>query len=254
MTRYLDRLSSPDIAALSKDPGVVVLPVGATEQHGAHLPVMTDTRQVVGVLGAALELLDASVNLWCLPALPYSKSNEHDAFAGTVSLSAATLTAVLGDVAASVRRAGFKRLAFLNGHGGNAGLLEAVARDVRYDTGLACFVIQPAYWLQAPFSLSDEEQRLGVHAGELETSLMLALEPALVDPDKTVKHYPEVPGDLHLFGSASVAWLAHDWSVSGVFGDATLATPEKGEQLLQHAAERLAHLLTRLSTFEVPGG
>lgn len=253
MNRNFAALSSASIASLNKDDGIIILPIGATEQHGPHLPVMTDTRQVTAVLATAFDLLDQSIQAWSLPALPYSKSNEHNAFAGTLSLSASTLTSILKDLAVSVKRSGFKRLALLNGHGGNVGLLDCVARDIRYETGLMCFVIQPSYWLQAPFSVSEEEKRFGLHAGELETSLMLKLEPSFVDMSKALRAYPDFPSqDFHLFGAASVAWLTHDWSATGVFGDASLATKEKGEHILRHAAERLAHLIKVMSSFEVP--
>ena len=170
-----------------------------------------------------------------------------------MSLAADTLRAILFDIAASVQQAGFERLCFLNGHGGNAAVLDITARDIRAATGLTCFCVQPSFWLQPPFEISDDEARFGVHAGELETSLMLRLEPALVKRERAVSHFPDFPeGELRLFGAASVAWLTRDWSVSGVFGDATLGTAEKGRALLDHAAERLTRLITEMSTFE-PG-
>lgn len=254
MTRHLAHLSWTNIRDLDKAEGVVILPVGATEQHGPHLPTVTDTLQVTRVLEAALENLPDSVSAWTLPALPYGKSLEHLSFPGTISLSGATLGAVVMDIAKSVRRAGFRRFALLNGHGGNVGVLDAAARDIRAETGLMSFCVGPSYWLQAPFEVSEPEARYGIHAGELETSLMLALEPSLVHMDRAVKQFPEFPeGELHLFGAAAAAWLTDDWSASGVFGDATLGTAEKGEALLEHAATRLANLITEISTFEVPG-
>ena len=251
MTRDLTHLSWTDVRDLNKE-GVVILPVGAVEQHGPHLPLITDTVQVTRVLDAALERLPETVPAWTLPALPYGKSNEHAGFPGTISLSADTLRAILFDVAASVHQAGFERLCFLNGHGGNASVLDAAARDVHAATGLSCFCVQPSFWLQPPFAVSEDEARFGVHAGELETSLMLGLEPALVKPERAVAHFPNFPeGELHLFGAASVAWLTRDWSETGVFGDATSGTAEKGRALLDHAAERLARLITEMSTFEL---
>ena len=255
MTRQLSHLTWTDVRELPKEQGVVILPVGAVEQHGPHLPLVTDTLQVTRVLDAALARLPEGVAAWALPALPYGKSNEHSSFPGTVSLSADTLRAILFDVAASVQQAGFRRLAFLNGHGGNAAVLDATARDIRAATGLTCFCAQPGFWLQPPFRISDDEARFGVHAGELETSLMLRLEPFLVRPERAVAHFPPFPkGELHLSGAASVAWLTRDWSETGVFGDATIGTAEKGRALLEGAAERLARLITEMSTFEVTRG
>jgi creatinine amidohydrolase len=163
--------------------------------------------------------------------------------------------AVLSDIANSIKAAGFERLVFLNGHGGNVGLLDSSARDIHLDTGLKCFCIQPSYWLQAPFALSAQEERWGIHAGELETSLMLHLAPELVAMDKAISHFPDYPeGDVHLFGSASSAWRSDDLSPEGVFGDATAASAAKGEALLQHAALRLAKIIEVISRFEVGRG
>ena len=106
-TRQLAHLSSPAIAALDKRLGVVILPVGAIEQHGPHLPVLTDSLLCTRVLERVLAALPASVHAWALPALNYGKSNEHTGFAGTLSLSAATLSAVLHDIAAGLAAAGF---------------------------------------------------------------------------------------------------------------------------------------------------
>ena len=254
-TRQLAHLSSPAIAALDKRNGVVILPVGAIEQHGPHLPVLTDTLLCTRVLERVLAALPADVPAWALPALNYGKSNEHTGFPGTISLSAATLTAVLHDIAASVAAAGFRRLAFMNGHGGNVAVLDAAARDIRAATGLMTFCLHPALYCDGSFASNDDERRLGFHAGELETALVQAFEPGLVDMTRAVKHlvkFPETGTPLFFFGQAGTAWLARDWSPTGVFGDATLATPEKGEALLAAVVPKLAALVTVISTFEIP--
>ncbi len=249
--RSLVHLTWTEIRDLDKTRGVVLLPVGAIEQHGPHLPVTTDTLLVTNVLKRAMQLLPLDVPAWRLPAVSYGKSNEHQDFPGTISLSAETLTAVLKDIATSLHRAGFRRLAFVNGHGGNAALLEMVARDIRLDNGLMVFSIQPSFWLEPPFKLSEQEKRFGIHAGDLETSLVLAMQPGFVRMDKRVKHYPEP--HFNVAGS-SQAWLTSDWSESGVFGDATVATAEKGQALLEYGSERLARLIEEISSFEVKRG
>jgi len=252
--RYLAHLSWQDIAALDKETGVVILPIGAVEQHGPHLPTLTDSLIISEMLDATLAVLPADVRAWALPPLHYGKSNEHIHFPGTISLTAETLRAVLHDVAASVQRAGFRRLAFLNGHGGNVAVLEAAARDIRVATGLMCFCLQPALYVDPPFEITEDERRYGFHAGELETSLVLALRPDLVEMEKAVKHFarfPHTDTPLFYFGAASTAWLADDWSASGVFGDATLGTAEKGRALIEAAAPKLAALIAAISTFEV---
>ena len=254
--RHLAHLTWTDIQALDKHVGVVILPVGAIEQHGPHLPTLTDTLLVTHMLEAALPLLPDQVQAWALPPLNYGKSNEHTNFPGTMSLSAQTLTAVLHDIAASVHRAGFRRLAFMNGHGGNTAVLEAAARDIRLATGLMCFCMQAGLYMEAPFDMTEDEKKLGFHAGELETSLVLAIDPDLVHMERAVKHfahYPETGTRLFYFGAASTAWLADDWSPHGVFGDATIATAEKGHALIENCAPKIAAVIEAISTFEVGG-
>ncbi len=251
--RNLARLTSPEIRDLPKKDGVLLLPIGAIEQHGAHLPVLTDTCQVTELLGRALEALPDDTVAWALPAINYGKSNEHMGFAGTFSLSASTLTAVLMDLAQSAKDSGFRRLAFINGHGGNMAVLDAAARDIRAATNLMTFCIHPHVFVSAPFEITDAERKFGFHAGELETSLMLTLAPDTVHMEHAVKHFAPFPeaDPLFFFGNASSAWLTRDWSSSGVFGDATIGTSEKGEAILKSSVPRLAHLIEVISTFEV---
>lgn len=255
LRRNLTHYTWQEIAALDKQEGVVILPIGAIEQHGPHLPTITDTLQVTHVLDATLARLPETVKAWALPPLNYGKSNEHIGFPGTISLSASTLLAVLHDIADSIKAAGFRRLAFINGHGGNMALLEMAARDIRARTNLLCFCLQPGLFVNPPFPITLEEQRLGFHAGELETSLMLALAPDLVQMDKATRHFasfPETETPLFFFGAASTAWLSRDWSPTGVFGDATLGTAEKGQAMIEAATVRLGALLAEISRFELP--
>ncbi len=254
--RQLAHHTWSEVAALDKADGVVILPIGAMEQHGHHLPLLTDTLIVNRMLEAALAALPDEVAAWTLPTLPYGKSNEHTGFPGTISLGAQTLVAVLHDIARSLNDAGFRRLALLNGHGGNAALLEMMAREIRAATGQLCFCLQPALFLDPPFPISAEERCLGFHGGELETSLLLTIAPELVEMDKAVRHYADYPGaggggsPLFFFGAAASAWLSRDWSESGIFGDATLGTAEKGDALIAAGGQGLADLLRVISTFK----
>ena len=254
-TRYLAHMSWQEIEALEKNEGVVILPIGAVEQHGPHLPTETDSLIITHMVDAMLLQLPDHVRAWALPPLNYGKSNEHINFPGTMTLSANTLSAVLHDIGASVRRAGFRRLAFMNGHGGNVAVLEAAARDIRIASGLICFCMQPGLYMEAPFDITPEEARYGFHAGDLETSLILAIDPGLVDMARAVKHFahfPEAEEPLFYFGRASTAWTADDWSPTGVFGDATVATAERGRALIEHSVPKLARLIESMSTFEIP--
>lgn len=256
MQRYLAHMTSPEIEALNKQNGVVILPIGAIEQHGPHLPLITDTMIATRALAATLAQLPDEVPVWALPPQSYGKSNEHINYPGTMTLSATTLMAVLHDIAASVARAGFRRLAFLNAHGGNMGLLDMTARDIRVATGLMVFCIHGIQYGKPPFEMSPKEWTYGLHGGETETSLILAMAPDLVKMELAPTSYPNFPEtdtDLFFFGSVSNAWLADDWSDTGVYGDATQGTAEKGEALLGAGVKNLTKLFAVLSTFEIGG-
>lgn len=255
MIRHLHHLSWTQIRDLPKTDGVVILPVGAIEQHGPHLPIWTDTLLATEVLDRTLAALPDAVAAWALPPVTYGKSNEHTGFAGTFSLSASTLLATLHDIAKGVAASGFRRLALLNGHGGNMAVLDAAARDIRVETGLVTFCLHPHLYVEPPFPITDNERRLGFHAGELETSLVLALKPELVDMRQAPTHFAQFPPSappLFFFGMASAAWLSRDWSSTGVFGDATLGSADKGQQIIAAAVPRLGKLIADISRFEIP--
>lgn len=255
--RYLAYLTTKEVAALPKRDAAVVVVISATEQHGPHMPVVTDLLLGERLLALALERVPDEAKLWVLPSLAYGKSNEHTRFAGTVTLSAATLAAVVHDIGASVARAGFRRLVLLNSHGGNRTVLEYLARDVREATGLMVFPVS-TFLLGLEFEpVSDEEHRWGTHAGDWETSLMLALAPDLV-------HMERVPGDpaypsyerdtehLSPFGPVAFAWTTEELSATGAIGDPRRADAERGRDIAERTVTRLAEVLTEIASFEMP--
>jgi len=249
MKRALAQHTWKEIEALSKDPGVVVLPIGAIEQHGPHLPVWTDAKIAEETVRGAFEKLPQSVAAWHLPVQSYGKSNEHTGYAGTIALSASTLMAVVRDIAAGLHKSGFKRLMFFNAHGGNKALLEMMCRDLRAEFGLLCFLAQG----QADNSkLPALEQRFGIHANTVETALMLHLTPDLVKKPLPQAHYPEFAAqNFNLTVLPQVGWLTRDWSPEGHFGDPQPATAEDGRDWFEAMTSRLAQLITEASSFEV---
>jgi len=223
-------------------PKLCVLPVGAFEQHSEHLPLATDDIQVeyfgrfvAGELGAAL-----------LPTLNYGTSLEHTGFPGTVSLKPETLMQVIRDIAGEVERQGITTMILLNGHGGNFALVPVV-RDINRSDRKLKILLVTWYGFQDEEGLDSTAQgKPDIHAGEGETSVMLALRPDLVQPGRprlkfTVKGF-EQP-DLTTFGVGFVA-------PRGNYGDASLASREKGEKfilsskrnLMKHIRQRLAWL------------
>lgn len=226
----------------NKEEVIIIQPIGAIEQHGYHLPLIVDSAISEGVLGKALTELSPEIPAYALPTLYYGKSNEHEGFAGTISLSANTLLNLLTEVAESIYQAGFRKLIFMNSHGGQPQILEIVARDLHQKyPDLDVF---PFFTWHVPNItndlLSEEEKELGIHAGDAETSLMLALLPDQVNMNLAVKEYPRnlAPNSLlSMEGKLPFAWLTKELSKSGVMGDATVATKEKGDRIFASLAQ-----------------
>lgn len=240
---------------------VAVLPIGATEQHGPHLPVNVDTALIEAVTTRSLGLLDPALNVLILPTLSITKSGEHDSFPGTLSLSGETLMAVLRDIASSVARAGVERLVLFNGHGGNAAVLEVAARDMRIRHDL---IAQTCSWFgfaQIDGLIDQDALTHDLHAGFLETSAMLAIHPELVDMDKVadfrtaMQDWAEDFPAIGLSGQpARPGWIAQDLNAHGACGNAAAATAAAGEQLMTTAAEGFAAFLKQFARFDHRAG
>lgn len=256
--RFFPYLTWAEIDTMpDKENVVIIQPIGAIEQHGLHLPIIVDSAISMGVIGKALGKLNSGIPAYALPCLYYGKSNEHWYFSGTITLSANTLLAVLRDVAESIYRAGFRKLVFINSHGGQPQILEIIARDLHQE--YPDFAIFPLFTWRVPHItdrfLSEKEAVYGIHAGDAETSIMLALLPDLVDMDKAVKEYPEnLPQNslLEMEGKLPFTWLTHEISKSGVIGDATTATKEKGELILESLADGWITVIDNIYHFRQP--
>jgi len=252
--RFLPYLTSRQVANLpDKERTAIVLPLASIEQHGPHLPVFTDSIILEEVFDRALTILDEDCPVYFLPLQAYGKSNEHAGIAGTMTLSSRTLTRVLSDIAASVERSGFRRLVILNGHGGNTEIVDFTIRDIRERTGLMVFALHPFLRIAVPSAgLSDAEKVYGIHAGDVETSILLRCRPDLVYMELAPSSLPEHLQSLKyppFMGPLNFAWLMPDISPTGVLGDATQASPEKGERFLSDAAAQVAELLAEIVDF-----
>jgi|SRR5579871_1991128 len=256
--RYLAYLTWTDIRDLPDKANTVILqPVGAIEQHGPHLPVAVDAAICTGVLGAGLRKLAKDIPCYCLPPLYYGKSNEHIRFPGTITLSAETLLRVLAEVADSVHRMGFRKLAFVNSHGGQPQVIEIAARDAHErHPDLSVF---PLFVWRASGErnkrLSEKEREFGIHAGAAETSVMMKLLPQQVHKDRVLREYPQgLPdkGMISMEGALPFAWLINDLSESGTLGDATAASEALGEELIDSLADGWAQLIKELHAFRPP--
>ena len=251
-SRHFSQLAASSVI----DQTVAVLPVAAIEQHGPHLPVSVDTSLVNGVIEAALPHLPASLPVLFMPTQQVGKSNEHIRYPGTLTLSAQTLISVWMELGACVARAGIKKLVLFNSHGGQVSVMDIVARDLRSAHDLMVF---SSNWYTLP--LGDEvmnlftpaEHRFGIHAGDMETSMMLALREKYVDmahtqhfktqAEERAKSYPILGNGA----AAKLGWQIQDYNPYGAAGDATLATAAKGHAVINAAGLQLARLLQEIS-------
>ena len=254
--RFWSDLSTADLPALDRSRAIAVLPVAATEQHGPHLPLSVDTDIANGVVAASLAHLPPDLPALFLPTQVIGFSPEHARFAGTLTLKADTVLRLWTEIGESVAASGVNKLVFFNTHGGQVGLLDPVARDLRARLGMLVYSVS---WFNLPLldaqgndvnaRFSPEEHRFGIHAGEVETSLMLALSPERVRMAQA-EHFRSTSQDraqrFPVLGngrSAKLGWQMQDYNPQGAVGHAAAATAEKGHLLLDAAGRALARLL-----------
>lgn len=233
---------------------IAIQPIGSVEQHGEHLPVGTDCIIPLAIL-KLLEpkLIEKGIPAAVLPIIPYGKSNEHNSYQGTISLTAKTLINILTDVGDSCVRAGFKKLVFLNGHGGNHEILDFMAREIRIKTGMNVFVIHPFLKIiPKSLKLNEKENKYGIHAGQIETSLILSIDPSLVHKDKIKISYPDILIDkayIDFSERVPFGWIAEDVSTSGNIGDPSLSSEEEGNILLKEVTDNILEILQEINHF-----
>jgi creatinine amidohydrolase len=248
-------LNWKQVDALPRESTLLILPTAAIEQHGHHLPLATDTLINNLLLGHALNKLPAERSVYALPPVHYGKSNEHIGFPGTLSVSAATFMAVLRDLGGSVAKAGFQKLVLYNTHGGNTALIDVMARDLRAEFGLRTFALHGSGGISFD-GITAQEKAYGFHAGEVETALLLASVPELVDRSAyTVNYIADIANPELLLpenAPATFAWLTRDIAPSGVMGDPRPATAENGARWLEQAATRLAAALEAMIQYPNP--
>ncbi len=257
--RFWADLTTADFAALDRPRTIAVLPLGATEQHGPHLPLCVDTTLVDGMVAACLPHLPPSLSVLFLPTQAVGLSPEHAAFPGTLTLRPETAIRLWTDIAEGVHATGVKKLVLFNAHGGHVGLMDVVARDLRARLGMLVYSVS---WFNLPLMdehgadvnarFSAHEHRFGIHGGEVETSLMRALAPQLVHMDAaqnfaSTSHTRAQRFDILGNGrSAKLAWQTQDYNPFGAVGNAAAATAGNGHALVQAAGSSLARLLAQV--------
>jgi creatinine amidohydrolase len=248
-------LSTKDFAELDAENVVAILPVGAVEQHGPHLPVRVDAAINAGIVARAVELMPPGLTALVLPMMPVGKSDEHLAFPGTLTLSYETLGRVWYELGECVHRAGVRKILFLNSHGGQPQLLEIVCRDLRVKLGMFAVSVMWPKLIDMDALFPPEENRHGIHGGQSETSVMLHLHPDLVEMEHAENFVPlsvEIARESEMLGAeggARFGWQAQDLHPKGACGDATKATAELGQLAIERSAARLVKLVEEISRY-----
>ena len=257
--RYWSDLSTADFALLDKARAIAILPVAATEQHGPHLPLSVDTDIVNGVVSAAIPHLAQNLPALFLPTQAVGFSPEHARFPGTLTLKADTLMRLWTEIGECVHASGVNKLVLFNAHGGQVGAMDLVARDLRARLGMLVYSVS---WFNLPLIdaqgtdvnalFGAEEHRFGIHAGDIETSMMLALKPELVRMAKA-QYFSSASqarvAEFPILGngkSAKLGWQMQDYNPEGAVGHAAAATASKGHALLDAAGRGLAATLAEI--------
>ena len=258
-SRFWADLCTRDFAQLDPARTIAVLPVAATEQHGPHLPLSVDTVLADGIVAASLPHLAPELSVLFLPTQAVGLSPEHARFTGTLTLRAETVLRLWTEIGESVAAAGVRKLLLFNSHGGQVSVMDLVARDLRARLNL---LVYSCNWFNLPLHdaqgqdlnalFSAEEHRFGIHGGDIETSMMLALAPARVQMDRA-RHFASTAQlraqQFPILGngrSAKLGWQTQDYHPAGAIGNAAAATAAKGEALVQAAGRALAQLLAEL--------
>ncbi|MBI1867073.1 MAG: creatininase family protein [Methylocystis sp.] len=256
-SRYWTDLTTRDFRDLDMASVIAVLPVAAVEQHGPHLPVGVDAQIMQGCLERVVERLPDDLGALFLPIQTIGVSLEHRDFPGTLTLSHQTARRVLIEIGECVARAGCRKLVLLNSHGGNAPLLAQVALDLRARCEMLAVTCSWSRFGYPDGLFGEDEQKHGIHGGEIETSLMLAFRPELVDMARAEHFRPA----SHTFERdftwlradrpIGFGWMAQDLSPAGAMGDASSADAGRGEAAADYWATAFIELLRDVEAFDV---
>ena len=246
-----------DIAGAATERWIAVLPLAAVEQHGPHLPLGVDSFIAEAYLSRARGMLPGDLPVTFLPVQRVGISTEHLAYSGTLSLSAQTAIAAWTELGESVARAGLRKLVLVTSHGGNVAAMELVARDLRARLSMLAVTVGWHRFGYPDGVFSSEEKKHGIHAGDIETSLMLAARPSTVEMEKAARATPATIAMaqefkwLGAYRPAGFGWMTQDLNPTGAVGDASLAKADKGEAALTQGAKAFVELLREIDRFDL---
>lgn len=236
---------------------IAVLPLAATEQHGPHLPLTTDVLIAEAYLARVRDLLPPDVPAVFLPVQPIGISTEHTDFPGTQTLSNEAALKAWTALGEDVARTGIKKIVMVSSHGGNSAAMMMVAQDLRARHRMLAVTTAWSRFGVPDGLFEPAELRHGIHGGAVETSIMLARYPHEVHRERIANFHPasvEIEKSYRWLSTqrpAPFAWQTQDLHPSGAVGDATQATAEKGERLLEHGAQAFCELLSDMQRFDM---
>jgi creatinine amidohydrolase len=246
-----------DVAGADTARWIAVLPLAAVEQHGPHLPLGVDTYIAEGYLARVEQLLSTGLPVTFLPVQRIGVSAEHLSYPGTLTLTAQTAIAAWIEIGESLMRAGVRKLVLITSHGGNVSAMEIVARDLRTRLGMLAVTVGWHRFGYPDGTFDREEKKHGTHAGDVETSLMLAAQPHTVRMDKAADATPATVAMarefkwLGAYRPAGFGWMTQDLHPSGALGDGTQATAAKGEASFMQGAQAFVELLREVDRFDL---
>lgn len=245
------------LSAAERRAWITVLPLGAQEQHGPHLPFETDRLIAEGIVDRVIAGLPGDLPATFLPTEPIGYSIEHMDVAGTRTLAYDEAIARWLGIAEDLSRLGIRKFVMLNAHGGNSPLMTIVATEARMRFGMLAVATSWTRFGQPEGWISSEDKAIDIHGGDIETSVMLALHPDRVDMAKA-RQFPSRQREfqqrfthLRAYGPHAFGWKMSDLNPDGVAGNAAAATAERGEALLGHAVGGIIELLRDVQAFDI---
>lgn len=248
----LHRMTWPEVRKALQRTRMILIPIGSTENQGPHLPLGSETDVAFEIAKRGARDVGAVV----APPLYLGFSAQHLSFPGTISLPSEVLAGVVRHVCKSLHKHGFTRLVIVNGHAGNTPILQTVASDLKYHDGISVAVMQ--WFSMIPGSEIKKIVERVYHAGEAETSLMLAVDEEAVDLTKAVSEIPKSTSEFFAYDfyapgpKVIYPYRIGDLTKSGTVGNATKASKEKGEKLLELAVKYLVAFLLDFERGKLP--
>lgn len=244
---FLSKMSWPEVKKRLKETDIVLVPVGSTEQHGLHLPLDNDAFIASEIAKRVAEKVADEIKVVISPSIPFGVSTYHMGFPGTITLQPKTFASVVKEVCESLIRHGFRKIIIINGHGGNIASLSTALQEVREKTG--AFLAVVIWWQLASDLISKVCETPLAHACEIETSVALAIGQT-VNMKKARREMPESESRLREHGLIVPPKNLSKVTKTGVIGDSTKATKEKGEIILNSVVDKIAAFLKKVSKIQ----